>query len=351
MATTTIPYVYLRELLKKRRYRTFAHEAWRSRDIVGPLVRRRLGQRRHPVDVRGLLTPELAEGRTRPVDDRVKDDLKLRLLQDFTTYSLPPLLRYEDRASMAHSLEARLPFLDQELVEYILALPADAIIEHGWNRRVLREGLKDVLPPVVYRRRKKVGFTTPEFRWYRRERAVLNGLLRSPSFTGRKYWDGPAVADAFRRACDGDVEESMFFWRAINAEVWMRIYFDDDATALDEHSYRAGFVERGDRAGRTRERGGGGAARGGEAEPGEPSVPAGRRRRLRPHSAAVSGDHARRRRRRRDPRGGRPRRRHRRRRRRPPAREREGAVDQPGERAAGGRHPHARARPACSRVS
>ena len=46
------PYVYLRELLKKRRYRTFAHEAWRSRDIVGPLVRRRLGQRRHPVDVR-----------------------------------------------------------------------------------------------------------------------------------------------------------------------------------------------------------------------------------------------------------------------------------------------------------
>ena len=177
------PYVYLRELLKKRRYGTFAHEAWRSRDIVGPLIRRRLGQRRHPVDVRGLLEPEFTEGRTRPVDDRVKDDLKLRLLQDFTTYSLPPLLRYEDRASMAHSLEARLPFLDQELVEYILALPPDAIIEHGWNRRVLREGLKDVLPPVVYQRRKKVGFTTPEFRWYRRERAVLNSLLGSPSFT------------------------------------------------------------------------------------------------------------------------------------------------------------------------
>ena len=202
------------------------------------------------------------------MDDRVKDDLKLRLLQDFTTYSLPPLLRYEDRASMAHSLEARLPFLDQELVEYILALPADAIIEHGWNRRVLREGLKDVLPPVVYKRRKKVGFTTPEFRWYRRERAVLNGLLRSPSFTGRKYWDGPAVADAFRRACDGDVEESMFFWRAINAEVWMRIYFDDDATALDDHSYRAGFVERGDRVVGARERGGGSAARVAKPNPG-----------------------------------------------------------------------------------
>jgi asparagine synthase (glutamine-hydrolysing) len=242
------PYVYLRELLKKRRYRTFAREAWRSRDVVGPLIRRRLGQRRHPVDVGALLSPELTRGKTRPVDNRVKDDLKLRLLQDFTTYSLPPLLRYEDRASMAHSLEARLPFLDQELVQHVLDLPAHAIIEHGWSRRVLREGLKDVLPNIVYRRRKKIGFTTPEFRWYRRERAVLNGLLRSPSFTGRKYWNGPAVADAFRRACDGEVEESMFFWRAINAEVWMRLYFDDAASALDDHSYRAGFVERGDRA-------------------------------------------------------------------------------------------------------
>jgi asparagine synthase (glutamine-hydrolysing) len=242
------PYVYLRELLKKRRYRTFAREAWRTRDVVGPLVRRRLRQRRHPVDVRALLTPEFARACRPPIDDRVNDDVKLRLLQDFTTYSLPPLLRYEDRASMAHSLEARLPFLDQELVQHIFALPAHAIIEHGWNRRVLREALKDTLPSIVYRRRKKIGFTTPEFRWYRRERAVLNGLLNSPSFASRPYWDAAAVSDAFRRACDGDVEESMFFWRAINAEVWMRLFFDDDATALDDESYRAGFVARGDRS-------------------------------------------------------------------------------------------------------
>ena len=242
------PYVYLRELLKKRRVRTFAQEAWRSRDVVGPLVRRRLGQRRHPVDVRGLLDPAWTGAKPAPVDDRVADDLKQRLLQDFTTYSLPPLLRYEDRASMAHSLEARLPFLDQELVEHILALPAKAIIEHGWNRRVLREGLRGTLPDGVYRRRKKIGFTTPEFRWYRRERAVLNGVLNSPSFASRPYWDAAAVADAFRRACNGEVEESMFFWRALNAEVWMRLFFDDGASALDERSYGAGFVERGDRA-------------------------------------------------------------------------------------------------------
>ncbi len=240
------PYVYLRELLKKRRYRTFAREARRLQDVVMPLIRRRLRQRRQRVDLGELLDPAFARRSTRPRDDRVKDDLKLRLLQDFTTYSLPPLLRYEDRTSMAHSLEARLPFLDQELVEHVLRLPAHAIIEHGWTRRVLREGLKDALPDKVYRRRKKIGFTTPEFRWYRRERAVLQGLLRSPSFTNRPYWNGPAVAAAFKRACDGDREESMFFWRAINAEVWMRIFFDDAATGLDDDSARAGFVRRGD---------------------------------------------------------------------------------------------------------
>jgi asparagine synthase (glutamine-hydrolysing) len=149
---------------------------------------------------------------------------------------------------MAHSLEARLPFLDQELVEHILRLPASAIIKHGWNRAVLREALKDSLPAKVYRRRKKIGFTTPEFRWFRRERAALQSLMRSPSFTERKYWNGPAVAEAFRLACIGEREESPFFWRCINAEVWMRLFVDDEARALDGESYKAGFTHRGDAA-------------------------------------------------------------------------------------------------------
>lgn len=155
----------------------------------------------------------------------MQDDLKLRLLQDFATYSLPPLLRYEDRSSMAHSLVARLSFLDQELVEAVLRLPSRAIIANGWNRRVLREGLRDILPDAIYRRRKKIGFTTPEFRWFHRERSFLDGVLRSPSFAGRGYWNGPAVAEAFGRACDGQTEESLFFWPAINAEMWMRVFF------------------------------------------------------------------------------------------------------------------------------
>lgn len=240
------PFVYVRQLLRERRWGDFAREAWRSRDIYSPLIRRRLRDRRLHVDVRPMLQRDFLRGKRAPVDDRVQDHLKRRLLQDFLVWSLPPLLRYEDRCSMAHSLEARLPFLDQELVDYILHLPAAAIIRDGWNRRVLRDGLADVLPPVIRRRRKKIGFTTPEFRWYRRQRAALQSLLRSPRFSARPYWHGPAVAEGFRAACAGESAESMFFWRVINAEIWLRIFFDDRVTNLEASSSDPGFARRGD---------------------------------------------------------------------------------------------------------
>jgi asparagine synthase (glutamine-hydrolysing) len=240
------PFVYVRQLARQRRWGAFAREAWRSRDIYMPLVRRRLRDRRLNVDVRPMLQRDFVRGKRAPVDERVQDNLKQRLLQDFLVWSLPPLLRYEDRCSMAHSLEARLPFLDQELVEHILRLPSDAIIRNGWSRWVLREALADVLPAMVRTRRKKIGFTTPEFRWYRRQRAALQSLLRSPRFSARPYWQAPAVAEGFRAACAGETAESMFFWRVINAEIWLRIFFDDRATGIDQTSYEAGFARRGD---------------------------------------------------------------------------------------------------------
>ena len=242
------PYVFLRQLLRERRYPKFAREAWLLRDIVWPLAKRRLWDRRHHNDVGDMLRPEFVRTHTPPHDDRVQDNLKQRLLQDFVTYSLPPLLRYEDRASMAHSLEARLPFLDQELVEHILRLPSSAIIDRGWTRVVVRRALHGLLPEKVEKRRKKIGFTTPEFRWYRRQRAAMQSLMRSPTFRARKYWKADEVARRFAMACRGEVEESMFFWRAVNAEVWMRLYIDAQTMSLDERSRLHGFVSRGDDA-------------------------------------------------------------------------------------------------------
>ncbi|MDI3316564.1 MAG: asparagine synthase (glutamine-hydrolyzing) [Bacillota bacterium] len=223
-----VPYhfVYLRQLLRQRRWGRLLREAWASRDLLAPLVRRRLAQRRRSVPVRRLLRPDFL-ARVRPPRIRpAQDDLKRRLLEDLTLFSLPSLLRYEDRNSMAHSVESRLPFLDQELVEYILRLPPEAIIDGGWSRAIFRRAMKGILPERIRLRRWKVGFTTPEMRWLKARRASIQSLLRSPSFAARPWWDGPAVADAFAAACEGRLEDSFFFWRAINLELWMRSFID-----------------------------------------------------------------------------------------------------------------------------
>jgi asparagine synthase (glutamine-hydrolysing) len=61
-------------------------------------------------------------------------------------------------------------------------------------------------------------------RWLRAERAFVQGVFRSPSFCSRGLFDGPAVALAFARCCDHELEESPFFWRALNIEAWQRVF-------------------------------------------------------------------------------------------------------------------------------
>ncbi|GAC1657293.1 MAG: asparagine synthase (glutamine-hydrolyzing) [Candidatus Dormibacteraceae bacterium] len=245
-----VPYqfVYLRQLLKERRWRTFLSEGWQARDVLWPLLRRRFGERGRPFPVAGLIRPDF-RARVEPArDPRIQDNLKQRLLQDLTIFSLPSLLRYEDRNSMAFSVESRVPYLDQELVEWIFRLPESAIIKGGWSRAILRDGLRGLLPDRIRLRRWKVGFTTPEFRWLRAERAWMQGLLRSPLFCSRPYWDGLGVADAFDAICDDRLREHPFIWRTVNLEVWLRVFFGLEGAALSGHRPAADLTRLGDEA-------------------------------------------------------------------------------------------------------
>jgi asparagine synthase (glutamine-hydrolysing) len=239
-------YVYLRELLRRRKLGAFVREAWGARDVLRPLVKRRLADRRHALPIKPLLRPALYDGLEPPPFQRAQDDLKRRLVADLQTFSLPSLLRYEDRNSMAFSMESRLPFLDQELVDWVLRLPSSALVDRGWSRAILREGLRGVLTEKVRIRRWKVGFTTPEARWLRARRAVIQGLFRSPEFCARPYWDAPALAAAFDRFCTGEIEPSQIFWRAINTEIWLRVFFDHDGHSRRGEPPTLGFTRVGD---------------------------------------------------------------------------------------------------------
>lgn len=84
--------------------------------------------------------------------------LSNRQISDIEKYSIPSLLRYEDRNSMYFSIESRLPFMDYRLVEFALALPDLLKIKHGYGKWILREMMKKDVPGYILKNRLKRGF-------------------------------------------------------------------------------------------------------------------------------------------------------------------------------------------------
>jgi asparagine synthase (glutamine-hydrolysing) len=134
--------------------------------------------------------------------------------------SLPALLRYEDRNSMAFGIEARTPFLDYRLVEHAMALPAEALVKGGWSKAILRDAMRGVLPEDVRLRRDKLGFTTPEKRWLAELAPHVREWLGSGSRVAARlqpralegWLSEPAAAMAGRPG----------LWRLVAAEHWLR---------------------------------------------------------------------------------------------------------------------------------
>jgi asparagine synthase (glutamine-hydrolysing) len=109
------------------------------------------------------------------------DIVQLQKLEISRT-QLPHLLRYEDRNSMAHSIESRLPFLDYRLVEMAISLPGNLKIRDGWTKYVLRRSTENVLPSEVSWRKVKFGFEAPANKWlsehrHEMQRAIDNSAL------------------------------------------------------------------------------------------------------------------------------------------------------------------------------
>lgn len=89
-----------------------------------------------------------------------------RQILDIEKYSVPYLAHYEDRCSMAHGLEIRLPFLDYRLVNFVLNLPPFWKLNNGWTKYLLRKSMHELPHPVAWRKDKQ-GFVNPEEKWLR----------------------------------------------------------------------------------------------------------------------------------------------------------------------------------------
>ena len=144
-----------------------------------------------------------------------------------TVRGLPELLHAEDRNSMAHSLEARVPFLDYRLVELAYSLDGGELLRRGVTKSAIRRALADVLPPSVAARTDKLGFVTPEAAWLRGALGELAAeVFASRAFAERGFVDAAAARQRLEDHRAGRIEAGFELWRALNTELWAREFLD-----------------------------------------------------------------------------------------------------------------------------
>ncbi|MEN6342745.1 MAG: asparagine synthase (glutamine-hydrolyzing) [Methanospirillum sp.] len=218
---------YLATLARRGRFGRFVEEALGTlrhhRGFFANAARQLLVRRGR----RGLLRIDA------PPVHRYAGDLDRVLRQETTVTNLPALLHYEDRNSMHFSIEARVPFLDYRVVEYLASLPLDQKLRRGVTKRVLRRAIKGLVPEAIRCRMDKMGFVTPEEVWMGRELGPLvEEVFASESFRSRPYWDADAVAADFARYRAGRAEYSYEVFRIFVTELWLRLFFDERAATL-----------------------------------------------------------------------------------------------------------------------
>jgi len=167
----------------------------------------------------------------RELPAKFEHELDQTLYNSLTRQGLPSLLHYEDRNSMAFSIEARTPFLDYRLVEFGLGLPYRMKINCDTTKWVMRKGLEGILHPKVLNRRDKKGYPTPVARWFREELAgEVAAILESPRLAQRGIIDPGVVQARLEKHRQGLSDHSWEIWRWLTLELWFQIFIDGDGS-------------------------------------------------------------------------------------------------------------------------
>jgi asparagine synthase (glutamine-hydrolysing) len=140
---------------------------------------------------------------------------------DFKTL-LPALLQVEDRVSMAHGLESRVPLLDHPLVELAATIPADVKFPGGKLKHVFARATRAAVPPEIQQRTDKMGFPVPLVDW---ARGPARDYVRDVFSTDRELFDNRAVLAAL----DGEAKFGRTFWGMFSLELWQQRFHDRES--------------------------------------------------------------------------------------------------------------------------
>src|SRR4051812_38140446 len=231
------------DLLRGGRLRALAHEtsAYRHETGASPVgVAAQLVRAfaREPLErilrprlsgARALVHPHLRAHGPSPVEhaNGFPDLLRRRLALMIARRGLPELLHSEDCNSMAHSIEARVPFLDYRFVELVFSLGGEQLIADGRTKAVLRRGAGGPLPGAGGGRGSKLGFPTPESRFLREAVGDMAAdVFASQPFRQRGWVDAGAAQALLRRHRAGEADAPYELWRALNTELWAQAFLD-----------------------------------------------------------------------------------------------------------------------------
>lgn len=152
--------------------------------------------------------------------------LQRALTFDAATF-LQALLHVEDRLTMAHALESRVPFLDNDLLDLVLGMPADLQAVKGTSKRILKEAMAGLLPAETLVRRKQ-GFTPPEQTWFRREsRPFLHRTLTGPESCLSLYVRPEFVRRVLHEFEMEGRNHRQLIWSLLLLERWHRVFIEE----------------------------------------------------------------------------------------------------------------------------
>lgn len=149
-----------------------------------------------------------------PFDQMTRFDFK---------YLLPALLQVEDRMSMAHGIESRVPFLDSDLVEFVASAPTSIKLKAGRMKQMLRESFSDVLPVQIFDRPDKMGFPVPLKEWWAGDlKDFVHDLFGAQVAKERPFLVADKALDSF----NSKGQFSRTTWALLSLEIWQRQFHD-----------------------------------------------------------------------------------------------------------------------------
>jgi len=157
--------------------------------------------------------------------EEAEDFAALMMRLDFETYLAGDILTKVDRTSMAVSLEARVPLLDFDLIDFALRIPGELRVTPAESKRLYRRAISGIIPDFVLNAPKR-GFAVPLAEWFRGSLRHRILALRNPSAALEQYLDGRAVDRLIAEHSIGRRDHSVLLWRLIVLNYWLAAFAD-----------------------------------------------------------------------------------------------------------------------------